>query len=146
MVSALYQRRALKIDEPVVGLTYSRTGSLCKVLFGWLEDDSDAQVDLPTAHIVAARGLAAHAASGIFDLTDITSALHLAQYLLSLKAHSDSIRVAAETRIFEDRERDDVLRWRADQDIEERPCIAEDSEHTTNVTKSNCMEEVEVLG
>ena len=38
--SVLYQRRVWSIDEPIVGFVFSKTGTVGRVVFGWLEPES----------------------------------------------------------------------------------------------------------
>ncbi|KAH9933541.1 hypothetical protein B0H21DRAFT_813624 [Amylocystis lapponica] len=112
MTSTLYQRRVLKIKEPVVGLTFRKSGSLCKFLYGWLDDDEHG--DAITPHIVAARSDDVPCAtSGVFNLMDLTSALLFANYLLSLKDHSDRIRTSVD---IDEGLNKNILQWLASID------------------------------
>ncbi|KAH9933540.1 hypothetical protein B0H21DRAFT_760099 [Amylocystis lapponica] len=117
MASSLYQRRALNIAEPVIGILFSRTGSICRVLYGWLDNEALREGDLPLAHVVAAHNSdTPHTAVGMFDLSDATSAIAFANYLLSAVTHFDHIRAAFQT-FPEHPEQDEIFSWRADQDF-----------------------------
>jgi hypothetical protein len=44
--SVLYQRYVWGIDEPVVGISFSKTGTIGRVMFGWLDERSSESDDL----------------------------------------------------------------------------------------------------
>ncbi|KAK7687955.1 hypothetical protein QCA50_009174 [Cerrena zonata] len=86
MTSTVYQRYVLSIDEPLVGLELSDSGSV-RVNFAWLEQD-----DVQLVHIVRPmHDLEASPCLGVYDLTDMTHSLALSQFIISLRAQCSTI-------------------------------------------------------
>ncbi|OBZ71472.1 hypothetical protein A0H81_08667 [Grifola frondosa] len=107
--SILYQRRVWGIDEPVVGVSLSRTGTVARVLLGWLDLESDNNEFLPTPHIACADpDSEATTALGAYDLSDPIDALNFAQFIIGLDRCFDAIKTyTLNPRIQE-------LPWRSD--------------------------------
>ncbi|OBZ66379.1 hypothetical protein A0H81_13637 [Grifola frondosa] len=95
----------------------NQTGTVCQVLFGWLDDDAAPESDLPRVHVIAP--LSPHNVEyGQFDLMHLQSILELSQFLLSptLKAYADRIKekllafqnIAAHDNVAQ------IIAWRSD--------------------------------
>lgn len=50
LTSVLYQRRVWGIDEPVLGIVFSKTGTVDRSYFGWLDLDLDLVDDQHLVH------------------------------------------------------------------------------------------------
>ncbi|KAH9933529.1 hypothetical protein B0H21DRAFT_82739 [Amylocystis lapponica] len=120
MVSALYQRYVLHVSEPVIGILFS--GNACKILFGWSESGLEEDKLPIKIHISSATSCGKyHAAAGIFNLEDATSAVALANFLLGLKPHSDRIYEAVQA-FWCSPNQEKVYSWRADSEISDGLC------------------------
>ncbi|KAI0066297.1 hypothetical protein BV25DRAFT_1897758 [Artomyces pyxidatus] len=117
MSSALYHRHVLGVTEPIVGLTFEQGGHLLYVIIGWLE--ASGACNLPLVHVLhASFDITDHLLQGVFDLTDMSSALKLAHFIVSIKDHINSVPSSAEEahkRIAKEEEHPSHVRWRADQ-------------------------------
>ncbi|KAG2753438.1 hypothetical protein P692DRAFT_20241988, partial [Suillus brevipes Sb2] len=80
LCSALYQRHVWGIRQPVVGLCCSRTGTIAATIFGWLESDQSEEGCMPTAHLAFSADFRSDPLMGVFDFTDTSSAISLAQF------------------------------------------------------------------
>ncbi|KAG1744502.1 hypothetical protein EDD22DRAFT_1005603 [Suillus occidentalis] len=97
LCSALYQRHVShvwSIRQPVVGLCCSSTGTIATAIFGWLESDQSEEDSLPTAHLALAADIRLDPWMGVFDFTDTSSAISLAQFVLGLRTHFEDIKGA----------------------------------------------------
>ncbi|KAG2756650.1 hypothetical protein P692DRAFT_20868302 [Suillus brevipes Sb2] len=94
LCSALYQRHVWGIHQPVVGLCCSSTGTIATAIFGWLESDQSEEGRMPTAHLALAADIRADPLMGVFDFTDTSSAISLAQFVLGLRTHFEDIKGA----------------------------------------------------
>ncbi|KAK7688796.1 hypothetical protein QCA50_008336 [Cerrena zonata] len=93
VTSALYQRHGWSIDEPMIGVELCDSG-LARVHIGWIEY---CQKELLQVHVTHASADAeALPALGSYDLTNPLHACALAQFLLSLRAHGESIEQVAQ--------------------------------------------------
>ncbi|RPD58272.1 hypothetical protein L227DRAFT_192502 [Lentinus tigrinus ALCF2SS1-6] len=142
MTSTLYQRRALNLEVPVVGILLPRSSTTCKVLFGWVEDIPGPTHALPLVHILAP--VLGRVDAGLFDLCKLEHLMRMTQFLAALGPH-----IAGPIQDSGDPVSDASLPWRADEYMRE---IAEDrgvdggiwnwlcdvrSERGTQNTKSN---------
>ncbi|KAG2753445.1 hypothetical protein P692DRAFT_201929235 [Suillus brevipes Sb2] len=94
LCSALYQRHVWGIRQPVVGLCCSSTGTIATAIFGWLESDQSEEGRMPTAHLALAADIRSDPLMGVFDFTDTSSAISLAQFVLGLRTHFEDIKGA----------------------------------------------------
>jgi hypothetical protein len=106
--SALYQRCVWGVREPVVGLCCSNTGKTATAVFGWFDPDQldeccmVSQISThyfsiltllkPVAHIALAASHLLDPLMGVFDFTDPSSAISLAQFVLRLRGHFEDIK------------------------------------------------------
>ncbi|RPD58250.1 hypothetical protein L226DRAFT_141788 [Lentinus tigrinus ALCF2SS1-7] len=116
MCSALYQRRALSLDAPVVGVLLPRSGlPQCEILFGWIEDKQRVGYALPRAHIVA-RDL-------VFDLRSPQAMSRIIAFLVRLgPCFSQSI---SRRRMGFSSGLERSLVWRADSQFRRRSGVEE---------------------
>ncbi|KAF9234935.1 hypothetical protein BU15DRAFT_9627, partial [Melanogaster broomeanus] len=117
MSSIVYQRRVWGICEPAVGVIFSKSCTVCQVVFAWLGAASGARGDLPPIHIVfAAHGYEVGTPLGIFDLATPADALAFAQFVPSLQAHCRAIANASSIDVVNSRP---PFSWRSDLVIRE---------------------------
>ncbi|KZP28936.1 hypothetical protein FIBSPDRAFT_947334 [Athelia psychrophila] len=116
LTSALYQRRVWNIDEPVIGLVISRTGTSGQVYLAWLDARPEEADGLPTPNIACATSFAtssdSHPSLGLFDLGDSISALLFAQFILGISWQVRGIKNASSTPCAA------PLSWRCDDPID----------------------------
>ncbi|KAK7677498.1 hypothetical protein QCA50_019504 [Cerrena zonata] len=84
MISALYQRFVLSIDEPLIGVEISGSSSVVLVHFGWL----DTTAKVPIAHIAYSTR------NTQYDLRNLSEAHNFARFIFSLRAHGRRISLA----------------------------------------------------
>ncbi|KAG7444854.1 uncharacterized protein BT62DRAFT_1077605 [Guyanagaster necrorhizus] len=90
--STVYQRYTWGISEPVVGVILSETGCIGRVVMGWIEQHGDADHLLkPRVTVAYSDQHRPNSSLGIYDLTDPVSTIQLAQFVLSLRQHVESI-------------------------------------------------------
>ncbi|OJA11657.1 hypothetical protein AZE42_08379 [Rhizopogon vesiculosus] len=87
LCSTLYQRRVWGLREPVVGLCCSNTGTTATAIFGWLDPDQSDEGCMPVAHLALAASDSLDPLMGVFDISDSSSAISMAQFLLRLRSH-----------------------------------------------------------
>ncbi|KAL4070293.1 hypothetical protein J3A83DRAFT_3169422 [Scleroderma citrinum] len=87
--STLYQRHVLGIMEPVVGFIGSRTGTVFRVIIGWLDSDTTPGDDLPAAHVAFNPNPCGtpNPLLGTFDLVEPLSAFCMAQFIMQRSCH-----------------------------------------------------------
>ncbi|KZP28935.1 hypothetical protein FIBSPDRAFT_1039281 [Athelia psychrophila] len=132
LTSVLYQRRVWNIDEHVIGLVISRTGTTGQVYLAWLDALSEEVDGLPTPHIACATSFAtssdSHPSLGLFDLGDSISALLFAQFVLGISWQVREIKNASSTPCTAS------LSWRCDDPIENtRPLANEQWKYTDSI-------------
>ncbi|KZP28910.1 hypothetical protein FIBSPDRAFT_1039259 [Athelia psychrophila] len=132
LTSALYQRRVWNIDEPVIGLVISRTGTAVQVYLAWLDARSEEADGLPTPNVACATSFAAssdsHPSLGLFDLGDSISALLFAQFILGFSGQVREIKNASSTPCTT------PLSWRCDGPIDNIRALEDKQwKHTNNI-------------
>jgi hypothetical protein len=58
LASVLYQRRVWNINEPAVGIVCSNTGTSCRVILGWLDQDSSCEDKMVNLTLISVIGCA----------------------------------------------------------------------------------------
>ena len=79
LTSVLYQRRVWSIDQPAIGIVFSKTGVVARVFLGWLDPESNDRSNLVRAYCVHCTPWA----YGILSLSH-TSRAHLQTPRLNL--------------------------------------------------------------
>ncbi|KAF5373359.1 hypothetical protein D9615_007364 [Tricholomella constricta] len=109
LTSVLYQRYVWGIEATTVGIAISATGTVARVILGWIDPLPPLTGALPAVHLASASVSPARDPSlAIYDLTDLPSALALSRFILNLSAQFDRIIKGARSPHFH------PLPWRAD--------------------------------
>ncbi|KAF5373354.1 hypothetical protein D9615_007363 [Tricholomella constricta] len=109
LTSVLYQRYVWGIEATAVGIAVSATGTVARVILGWIDPLPPSTGALPAVHLASAFVSPARDPSlATYDLTDLPSALALSRFILSLSAQFDRIIKGARSPQFH------PLPWRAD--------------------------------
>ncbi|KAF5373353.1 hypothetical protein D9615_007362 [Tricholomella constricta] len=109
LTSVLYQRYVWGIEAPAVGIAISATGTVARIILGWIDPLPPSTGALPAVHLASASVSPARDPSlAIYDLTDLPSALALSRFILNLSAQFDRIIKGARSPHFH------PLPWRAD--------------------------------
>ncbi|KAI0695695.1 hypothetical protein C8T65DRAFT_729860 [Cerioporus squamosus] len=109
MTSTLYQRRALHLSVPVVGILIPQSSTTCKILFGWVDEDPGRARVLPLVHIIAP--VLDRADAGSFDVCVPEDLVQMIRFLSSLGPYVDTLRSSAQDV---DPLYTESLPWRAD--------------------------------
>ncbi|KAI0695686.1 hypothetical protein C8T65DRAFT_743897 [Cerioporus squamosus] len=110
MCSALYQRRVLALDVPVVGILLPRSGPLrCELLFGWVERQVRTGCSLPRTHIVA-RNL-------VMDLQSPHDVSRLVEFLARLDPYLAQSILESRHGVVFPAASERTLAWRADSQL-----------------------------
>ncbi|KAG1765235.1 hypothetical protein EDD22DRAFT_951225 [Suillus occidentalis] len=111
LCSALYQRHVWGIRQPVVCLCCSSTGTIATAIFGWLESDQSRSAACLQAHPALAADVRSDPLMGVFDFTDTSSAINLAQFVLGLRTHFEDIKGATSIEVVDSLT---PFHWRSD--------------------------------
>ncbi|EIM83914.1 uncharacterized protein STEHIDRAFT_170353 [Stereum hirsutum FP-91666 SS1] len=117
---ALYQRRAVGIHDPIIGLTFGDQDPYLWLVIGWIgKDEVNPGQTLPKVHLMhTSFDSEPSTPHGVFNMLDPLSAIHLSRVLLSVRAQfpyikSQAIRESNSSPLDNDAQLE--LSWRSDQ-------------------------------